>query len=326
MLPRGFRIAAMAGAVSVLAACSFSPSPAPPAPAAPPTVTPPAPASPATARDATQWPFATNSPWNTPLGSGATYQSSPFITGCCPWLNYDAYSIPIYQASASDPLVTITARSGTNPGPTTVRIPSNAQPAVGTDRHMVVITPDHSGTDEWWDLDLGARTAGTYIHADLQGSGFGIGWVRATGVSLMGGLIRPAEVLAGKIPHVLAFAAPGGTTGTACPIWPATTCDAGGEGALIAIPPGTPKPAGLSTLGSAIFDTLQQYGAYNVDQTGGGTDAFYVEPTGSSVQAQVDAARSDMATIMPLMRIVTNNGPSSVGGPGTRLAPLAPAQ
>jgi len=74
-------------------------------------------------------------------------------------------------------------------------------------------------------------------------------------------------------------------------------------------------------LGSAIFDALKNYGAYIIDQAG--ASVLYVEPTAN--EPAVDAARGDIGQIMQLLRLVTNNGPSSVGGPGTRLAPLAPA-
>ena len=95
------------------------------------------------------------------------------------------------------------------------------------------------------------------------------------------------------------------------------------EGSLLAIPAGTPRPAGLSPLGNAIFDALTHYGAYVVDSTGGsGAAVFFVEPAAS--QPPVDAARPDMRSIMPLLRKVKNNSSAAPGGPGTRLAPTAP--
>ena len=224
-----------------------------------------------------------------PLGNGATFDPTQYLTashGVVPWINAEDYSIPVYRASASDPLVTINAVSGTNIGPVTVRIPANAQSAAGTDKHLVVISPDGLSSDEWEGLDLSTRTAYVYIHVDLEGSGVGIGWARATGVSELGGLIRNEEVAGGVIPHALAFGLPGGLISPNCPIWPAITCDGGGEGSLLAIPPDTPKPAGLSPLGSAIFDALQHYGGYDVDQTGGGAAVVYAEPAVDAKRCQ----------------------------------------
>ena len=168
-----------------------------------------------------------------------------------PWINYEQYSVPVVRAAASDPLVTINVSSGTTPGPVSLHLPADAQPAAGADAHLVVITPDGGFADEFWALNLNADTAGTSIHTDLAGSGVGIGWCRATGVSLLGGLIRPGEMTA--IPHVLAIALPGNLLGGGY-VWPAISTDAGGpgfvpEGSLLAIPAGTPKPAGIERAG-----------------------------------------------------------------------------
>ena len=141
-----------------------------------------------------------------------------------------------------------------------------------------------------------------YIHTDLRGPGTGIGWVRATGVSLLGGLIRESEMT--SIPHALAIALPEALLAPGF-VWPAISGDAHGsgfvpEGSLLAIPRGTAKPGGLSPLGSAIFDALTNYGAYVVDKAG--ASVLVVEPTADA--GAVNAARGDVGAIMPLVRRV----------------------
>ena len=246
--------------------------------------------------DLTAWPFASTSPWNTPLGSGATFDSRPVVTlsTSTPWINHAEYSVPVVRAEVTDPLVTIEVASGTYPGPVTVRIPASATPAAGTDAHLVVISPDGTRASEFWALDLAARTAGVYVPVDLNSSGVGVGWVRATGVSLLGGLIRRGEMT--KISHALAMGMPYAILGSGH-VWPAIFDDDGGapgsvpEGSLLAIPSGTPPPAGLSPLGRAIFDALSHYGAYVVDQTGGGAATLYAEPSSDAGSIAAGAGR-----------------------------------
>jgi hypothetical protein len=310
----------------MVSACAPPPTPTsqPPSAVAGPAAVAPTQTGP---RDLSQWPFASSSPWNVPLGNAASFDGRSIVTppAVTAWINHRQYSVPVVRASASDPLVTIAVSAGSHPGPVTLRIPAGTAPDPGTDAHLVVIGPDGLHSDEFWALDLRARTAGAYLPVDLRGPGMGLGWVRATGVSLLGGLIRSGETT--SIPHALAISLPYELLGTGH-VWPAISDDDGGapgfvpEGSLLAIPPGTPRPAGLSPLGNAIFDALSRYGAYVVDQCGSGTATLYAEPTTSATA--VSAALTDMRSVMPLLRRVTNNSATNVGGPGMRLAPAAP--
>jgi hypothetical protein len=86
--------------------------------------------------------------------------------------------------------------------------------------------------------------------------------------------------------------------------------------------------------------TLQNYGAYVVDTTGGSAISLNAEngPDGSfRAQFEADygtpfeiwtpgqtAWSRDIARLMQAMHVVENNGPRSIGGGGKPLQPLAP--
>jgi len=318
-------------------------------------------------RNATLWPFATTSPWNTPVGSGARLESASdartqtvrnFPTDA--WLNVDQYSIPVFRATSSDPIVTLS--DSVNGGSWQVRMPAAAAPAAGTDANMAVIQPDGRTVDMW----QATRTSGTTVSArtvafsNITSSGLGPkAGIRASGLSSLGGLIRKWEVepsdpnyTDGVIRHALAISvAPdmlqytGGSVGSDAQgygtehgyVWPATSQDGGSQsnykgnlpmGSLLVIP----KSVDLNSLGldaqtMKIAKAMQDYGGYVVDSAG--SFSWYAEPTltGSKFQTSVAGApdwAAGLRKIRSALVVVTNNGPNSVGGGGTPLAALAP--
>jgi hypothetical protein len=320
-------------------------APAPTTTTPPPTTTTtvPAPAPVTQTRDAALWPFTRTSPWNMPIGSGASYQratdaaTANLIDGrFTPWLNFDQYSHPVYFASSSDPWATFTRPDG-RAGPWSLNVPSSARPAAGGDQHLHVVSPDRRFLHESW-LTEGANprwTTGHLVRTDLRGTGIGSRpgvseGVRAYGGSAIGGLIRKHEIANRHIPHAIAMAM---TTAQLRKgyVWPATIEDGGGNnkyhgqvpmGSLVAIPPSVNINAlGLSADGLALARALQDYGGYATDQAGAFIMAF-VEPGADS--ARVGAMRADLGKIRSHLRVVTNNTPTSVGGGGTPRAPLAP--
>ena len=189
-----------------------------------------------------------------------------------------------------------------------------------------------------------------------------------SGLSSIGGTIRLGELRPGQTgpAHALKFvyymqeAFPVTSTHT-CFRWPAVACDGNAVGnygtspesrnttnsamlmgALLALP----TSVDITSLnlqsepGKQMAWTLQNYGAYIVDSTGGASYAFATEhsPTGDFLDQFMSdygygfqqAANShqdftnDMQIILPLLNIVDNNGPTSIGGGGTPLQPLAP--
>ncbi|MCU1488012.1 MAG: hypothetical protein JWN67_4758 [Actinomycetia bacterium] len=291
----------------------------------------------APARDAALWPFASTSPWNLPIGSGATYESvgdartATLLSTArsTAWVNAEQYSHPVYRASATDPVVTV-RRSGF--ADVTFRLPVGATPAAGSDRHLHVVDPTGRWLDEDWHVigTAPALTTGYHVRTDLYGPGVGQGGVRAYGGSAVGGLIRTWELEQGTIRHALALALEADQLGRG-PVWPATAEDGDAArsytgnvpmGTLAAIPPSIDvNRLGLSPAGLAAARALQDYGAYVVDRSG--CTCLYAEPT--APRTAVSDLRKDVAKLRSLLRVVTDNRADNVGGGGTRRAPLAPA-
>jgi len=145
-----------------------------------------------------------------------------------------------------------------------------------------------------------------------------------------------------------------------CFRWPAYTADSSATssygslnnnqntamklGSLLAIPPSVNiNDIGLETEpGLQIAWTLQNYGAYIVDSFGGANfgmsaedgfhgskaDEFFADYGLTMNEIMRDIASSgwarDLTRIRPLLHVVNNNSPTSVGGGGTPRQPLAP--
>jgi hypothetical protein len=302
--------------------------------AAPTTTTTAAPA-PVETRAAWLWPFASDSPWNLPIGDGAQFavstdlrQVSLLDATATPWLNVSQYSHPVYLASDTDPLATV-SRSGY--ADEHYRIPSTAVPASGTDAHMHVVEPNGRWLHESWHMAGSGTswTTGYHVLTDLDGSGF-TGGVRAYGGSAVGGLIRRWELDNGSIRHALALALTNSELKVG-PVWPATRQDGNAlstylgqlpMGSYAAIPPTVDLATlGLRPASLVVARALQDYGAYVVDRSGSWT--LYGEPTLTG-DTRVSDIRGDLAKIRSVMKVVTNNSATNVNGGGTRRAPLAP--
>ena len=285
-------------------------------------------------------PFTTTSPWNKPIGSGATFQASTDpATADLLDTAYDRdiaswqWSHPIYWAIASDPLVTVTEDGGRV---VQYRIPASATPALpditvtASDSHMHVVQPDRRTLFEAWLFERTGpttATAGYIVETDLLSNGLLLG-VRGYGGSAIGGLIRKHEVANRYIPHPIAMAPPSEYMLSGW-VWPATREDASGPtlyqgnipmGTFAAIPPGVNIGAlGLNADGLALATALQDYGLYVVDSSDAW--AIYAEP--GSDEPRLDAMWANMPTIRAQMRVVTNNTSANNGTPGTPRRPLA---
>ncbi len=208
--------------------------------------------------------------------------------------------------------------------------------------------------------------ASDFPEVDLHGDGIR-GSHGGSGLSAIGGSIRVGELRPGSkgpahalkvavdSPQVL-FAC---TTASQCFRWPADRADGGAVGsygrlrpsnssamkmgALLAIPASTNlSNLGLETEpGKQLAWTLQNYGAYIDDSTGGPAVVINAEdgyhgsvitqfqndwgfPMEQRVNSNSPWSR-DMQRLMTALYVVDNNSPTTIGGGGTPLQPLAAA-
>ena len=233
--------------------------------------------------------FAPSSVWNEPVPADAPLDArSDQLAGALatevaleheartgPWINTTSWSVPVYTVGPRTPRVRVildTYKPELQRDFDAVPIPLAARPAAGGDGHMVVYQP---ATDTLWEF-YRARLRLDGWHARWGGRMTGVssnpGWfpapygATATGLPLLGGLMRTAELEAGSIDHALALAIP--TTAADTYTFPAQRTDGRTTGPS-AIPAGTRfriDPSldlgtlGLSPVGLAMARAAQRYG------------------------------------------------------------------
>jgi hypothetical protein len=246
--------------------------------------------------------FAPTSFWNTRLADNAPIDAKSgayvrrlqeLLKRWSPYVNTTRYSTPVYTVPADQPTVRVTLDKDNSADLQAVfeevPIPPGAQPAEGTDRHMVVWQPATDTIWEFWAarrLSDGwhARYGGRMTHVSSNPGHYTDNprWgATATSLPLLGGLMRIDELKAGEVDHALAIALPEIRAGAYS--WPAQRTDGESshlnaipEGARFRIDPGLD----LSTLHMApIVRTMaiaaQRYGI--VVRDGAGAVTFYAE-------------------------------------------------
>jgi hypothetical protein len=244
--------------------------------------------------------FARSSLWNTRKTTtlfAAAADST--LHGTTYGINDGAYSHPTFFAKSSDPVTTFHLGAGWGFPATTIASPAPAgmHQAPGGDAVMTVLLTDGRLLDMYGVSGSGTNWTAAYygISDGINGPGFGSGG-HAIGTTAIGspqgaGTILARDVAAGVISHALCIAfsdAALGGVGTGGPqVAPAVNSDDNNgtgplpEGGLLLIPAGTPKPAGLTRMGSALWDAASTYGVYITDQLGG-PPMFYGDGSVSS--------------------------------------------
>lgn len=188
--------------------------------------------------------------------------------------------------------------------------------------------------------------------SDIRGDGR-LGGHLGSGLSSIGGDVRAGELFGVRpIDHALKVDVPPSdlnyapSSSTPGFRWPASMADGyavgryrGGNpdlvlGSLLTIPTSVAASSlGLRTdQGRRLLAAFQNYGAYIADTTGNqnpllcvdsDATADYRAHTGHDM-ASDPAFQSDLQRLFRVLQVVSNDGRSAIGGPGTRLAPPAP--
>ena len=295
------------------------------------------------AREAWLWPFSSDSPWNTPIGSSARFSTleSPatqdLLAGHA-LIHAGQWGMPLYRAARSDPWVRVWDEE--NRRLFRVQVPRDARPDPMGDGHLFVGDPDGRFVLEMYrarrlvDGGLVARRA---FRVDLLGPGMFLRdgrfpGVRAMDASGMGGVLRAWELRAGHVGHALTFLLPYARLKHG-PVWPSSREDYWGFrdytghvpiGTLVAIPGDVRVDGlGLSKPGLVLAHALQEYGAYCDDSVG--TDGLVLTAEGAAEgTAELAALRRDFPVIRAALRLVENNTAESPGGGGVPVTGLAP--
>jgi hypothetical protein len=340
-----------------------------------------------TTRNPLKWPFASNSIWNMPIGSGAVFKPAnlPATPGGDVWAGMPQIDDELIVLRPSAPNTAInyssagwtgasrcSATGGSAGGlPVGVPIPSdyvvpsskenNSASFLSADGRTIVQTQPFTRCQ----ANGYATSIVKFPNVDLYGTGI-TGAHGGSGLSAIGGSIRVGELRPGQQGprHALKINVYAKqvlykcTTRADCSRWPATKSDsyavgfygtasnngntAMKMGALLAIPPGTNiANLGLETApAKQLAWTLQNYGAYIVDDTYSPAFHFNVEngPDGSlHTQFQNDWGITleqrvrdntpwvrDIQRLTTALQVVDNNTATSIGGGGTPRQPLAP--
>lgn len=276
--------------------------------------TPPGPPPPPPGRNLALWPFPSG-PWGVARGDGCVFDQRSVVPGGVN-INTIAYGTTILGAGYPSP-----AQQGLELATSTIQ--SDGITAFETNAWV---------------------TGGQHTVTDLRGSGVNVYvpnnaglYLRATKMSLIAGVLRNWELQAADLGDIHAIKHPislgmSGLVLNKTYTWPAFATDSFAPsntgfmpaGAFMAIPMSAVMPTNLGNVGKAIWQALRDYGAYQVDATGGvkgPTPALTVVEAEAAADATVNKVRgAQIASIMSQVRMVTNASQSAVGGPGTRLA------
>jgi hypothetical protein len=239
--------------------------------------------------------FGASSIWNAPVGPAQTAPNSAgeiaYVLSHLknPNMTLHAWGVSVAEAHAADPTFDVPClvyTSCTLGAFGRLPIPATAVPDPSADGQLAVYDP---AAGHEWDMWQASNLGGVWSSAAGAGVSTGGNGIAPAGTAagdaanfpLLGGLIRPEEILQGHIDHPLVFTMPGvSSAGHVCPAthndgW-STDPNALMEGTRLQLDPSVnvnalPIPAWEKPIARA----LQAYGMYLRD--GGGSFAIYAE-------------------------------------------------
>ncbi len=284
----------------------------------PPATEPPA-ESPVTEPSAPFRFFSPTSFWNEPVPADAPLDptsaevvgafdaliTSEQQTGKGPWIDTTSYSVPVYTVPANQPTVTVTldhSIPALQSAWDAVPLPPSAQPAVGTDKDLVVWQPSTDRLWEFWrpvheadgwSASWGGAMQNVSSNPGVYGPeawpGAETGWgLSSSSLSLVGGLISFEDFEQGQINHALQMAIPNVRSGVYAS--PAQRSD-GKTADLLSLPEGAHLRLNptldladlhLPRVTLMIAEAAQRYGIFVTD--GAGNVTLYAQdpiPTGT---------------------------------------------
>jgi hypothetical protein len=274
--------------------------------------------------------WATNSPFNLPIPSTATVDpnSSNWVSMLYNnasvnsiWVNSTAWTTTVYHANSTTPIATVSiANTGKH-----IKIPLQAGwvTSPDSDAHIAIVD-DTTGCEYEFQgfsvSSLASHSAAVFHVGTGSGSHAADAGVTGGEMSVLAGLITPRDVASGSIKHALRLGTPVNSSSYRLP---ATRSDGGvsggiPEGALIRLDPTLDLTSyNLSPFQLMFARALQQYGAYNDDNTGSLT--VYAESTsdGSTYAQTINGLPKSLVlklqVMAPLYSSVTLDSNSAVG-------------
>ncbi|MGI8557934.1 MAG: hypothetical protein ACR2ND_06465 [Solirubrobacteraceae bacterium] len=244
----------------------------------------------------------------------------------------DEGSRPVYFAGPSDPVMTVNCTSEYGPGGcqgkngvdvnrARINVPAGAKPGSRPDAHMTIVETSTGAAYDFFHATVSGSTITAGVGSEQNvnaGDGLG-GGGDAANLALLGGLLRPSELLSGHINHALVIDVPctSGHGAQVGYVWPATggwgeycgqywsesQSDAPAIGQLFRLNMTDAQIAGSGAPAweQTIMTALAHYGAYAEDTNGSyHDDSIYIfqqAPTSWTSLGQPDQWASAIAQL-----------------------------